>query len=489
MALTYSLKYRKLNFFQKVLLEKEGEVIIDRNSFRLKGKGAQDTGERIWFADIREMSIKDDQMSFLTYGKDRYVLSGFSNLFESFLKDFMRVRNEFMAENLFMKVGMLYHEYDCSAEIVNSFGKIINKGRSRIQFYEGSIVVIPEIRECFVIYLDFLKHHEFDEDDYILNLYLDNGNTVRVSKLGTSFEDCVQTLESLLGKMYGRIVNNLKEVLPGLDETTLLKLAYRLKGGRALPFSSLKKIHEDLPLKLMDLAFSNNPAMLEKAKILRDEGGDENFYLSFSFFTRADNHEIITKSWFICAVPAKNIVAFAMTSNPQDSAIYFFRIIMQKGDAKEKLSAKIMELDQAMVIFKGDFSPVYKDRRELRKSRYKTALKKMSFLRLLRKSLLTRNVAVGGQDFKAQLDHVYERAMTLEPVAAPILKQGAGSATVGRAIEAKTVAEIGTELKAVQNEQTVKAPTTENKAESKTNVEQDSMAKAKPRKKPSTAKQ
>jgi hypothetical protein len=430
MALTYSLKYRKLNFFQKVLLEKEGEIIIDRQSFRLKGKGAQDTGENIWFSDIREMSIKDDQMSFMTYGKDRYVLDGFSNLFESFLKDFMRVRNEFMMDGLFMKVGMLYHEYDGHAEIVNSFGKIINKGRSRIQFYEGSIVVIPEVRECFAIHLDFLKSQEFDEDEYVLRLFLDNGNTVNISKLGTSFEDAQQTLESLLGKMYGRVINHLKEVLPGLDEATLLKLAYKLKGGRALPYNSLKKIHEEVPLRLTELAFGKNQLMQEKAAILRREGGDENFYLGFSFTSRMDNHETVVKPWFICAVPEKNILALAFTGNPMENQVYFFRIVMQQGDAKEKLPAKILEIDQTMVIFKGDLAALYKDRRELRKSRYKTALKKLAFFRLLRKSLLIRNSGVDKHRFKSDLDKIYEKALTFTPAAAvvPVSGQVATSA-------------------------------------------------------------
>jgi hypothetical protein len=443
MALTYSLKYRKLNFFQKVLLEKEGEIIIDRQSFRLKGKGAQDTGENIFFADIREMSIKDDEMSFLTYGKDRYVLSGFSNLFDSFLKDFMRVRNEFMAEGLFMKVGMLYHEYDGHAEIVNGFGKIINKGRSRIQFYEGSIVVIPEVRECFVIYLDLMKSHEFDEDEYVLRLYLENGSTINISKLGTSFEDAQQTLDSLLGKMYSRVVNHLKEAIPGTDEATLLKLAYKLKGGRALPFNSLKKMHEELPAKLTELAFANNPSMREKAAFLRKAGGDENFYLGFAFATRMDNHDLVVKPWFICAVPQKNTVALALTGNPQDSSVYFFRIIMQQGDAKEKLPAKIMEIDQTMVIFKTDLAPVYKDRRELRKSRYKTALKKAAFLRLLRKSLIARASGTDMDKFKSDLEKVEEKAMTFAPVAPAATK--AVSASVAPAATDTPAAKTATE--------------------------------------------
>jgi|WetSurMetagenome_2_1015567.scaffolds.fasta_scaffold61440_3 hypothetical protein len=410
MALIYSLKYKKLNFFQKVLLEKEGEVIIDRQSFRLKGKGAQDTGENIYFGDIRELSMKDEELSFTTLSKEKYVLGNFANLFDSFLKDFMRVRNEFLAESLFMKVGMLYHEYDGYSEIINGFGKNINKGKSRIQFYEGSIVVIPEVREVFVIYPDFLKSHEFDDDEYVLHLYMDNGSTVNISKLGTSFEDAQQTFESLLGNMYGRVINNLKEVLPDLDADTLLKLAYKLKNGRALPFNSLKKMDDDMQEKLINLAFSGNPSAQEKCRHLRKLGGDENFYLGFAFTPRHETHEQVLKSWFICIVPEKNIAALAITSSPEDKSVYFFKIIMQKGDAMEKLPEKLLEIEQMMVLFKGDLSSVYRDRKELRKSRYKTAMKKLSFFRLLRKSFIGKSTVADEKQFESDLNAIFTKA-------------------------------------------------------------------------------
>ena len=88
MALNYSLKYKKLNFYNRVILEKEGEIVVDRQSFKLKGKGAQDHGETIFFGDMKDVSIRDDELAFSTFSKEKYILSDFSNLFDSFLKDF-----------------------------------------------------------------------------------------------------------------------------------------------------------------------------------------------------------------------------------------------------------------------------------------------------------------------------------------------------------------------------------------------------------------
>lgn len=412
MALTYSLRFKKLNFYNKVILEKEGEIVIDRQSFRLKGKGAQDQGEAIYFGDIKDLHVKDDLLSFSTYSKEKFALSDFSNLFDMFLKDFMRVRNDYLADTLFMKVGILVHEYDGSVEIENSYGKIITKGRARIQLYEGSIVIMPETRDCFPVYLRLLKNHEFDEDDFVLRLYLENGQNIYISKLGMSFDEVRETMESIMGKMYEKVLNGLNEFLPGFDASTLLKLVYLLKGGRFITLKALKKIDDQLPEKIEDFVFRDNPDMHEKAQFLRKKGGNENFYLSLSVGKSRESGDLFLRTWFLQALPDKNVVAMGRTSGSSDATVHFFRVIMQQGDPHEKLTSKILEIDQAMIIFHYDFSVVYKDRRDLRKSKYRTALKKISFLRLLRKSYLghsnTKELKQFEQDFekfllKAQL--------------------------------------------------------------------------------------
>ena len=413
MALTYSLRYKKLNFFQKVLLEKEGEIIIERQSFKLKGKGAQDTGENVFFADIKEMVIGDDNMSFSTYKKERFVLTGFVNLFDSFLKDFFRVRNEFFADACFMKKGMLINEYDGNVEVMNSAGKSINKGKSRIQFYEGSIVIIPEARECTMIYYDFIKMHEFDEDDYLLKLYLDNGSNVHISKLGTSFEDVQEVMENQLSKMYEKTVNALKEFLPDFDAMTLVKLATKVKGGKALQYSCLKKIHEDLPRKMYELVFKDNPIMRDKAEVLRKHSSDENFYLGLSFFNNPETRDIAVNPWFLIAIAEQNALAMGIC-RANEIPVHFFRIVIEQGEVKEKIASKILEIDQTVTLFKLDMTPIMKDKRELKKSKYKTAIKKLSFLRLLRKSYMGKNSAADSQQFMKDLDKIFAKSKLLD---------------------------------------------------------------------------
>jgi len=420
MALSYNLKYQKQNAFAKVVLEKEGEVVIDRQSFRLKGKGAQDQGEVIYFAEIKDLAIRDESLVFSTFYKEHYILGGFLNLFDSFLKDFFRVRNEYLADALFMKVGMLFHEYDGYIEVTNHFGKSFQKGKCRIQFYEGSILILPEKNDCCVLYFNFLKSHEFDEDEYVLKLSSDDGSVITISKLGTNFEDVEETLESLLGKMYEKVVNHLKEVLPDFDAVTLLKLAFVLREGKCVQVSALKKIHEDLPRKIEELALQSSDASLrEKIKFLRSKTEDMHFYIGLSLMTKTESRDVQIRSWFLIALPQYNLVVIGVTSNPHDHGVYFFRIAVENGDVQEKLSEKIIEVNQVMYLVKFDMNPLYKDKHLLKKTKYRAALRKLPCLRLLRKSYIGKSVTTDITNFENDFERFSKFSKVMTPSKPP----------------------------------------------------------------------
>lgn len=410
MALTYSLKYKKLNFFNKVLIEKEGEIVIDRQSLRLKGKGAQDLGQVIYFGDIKDLLIRKDNLSFTTYTKDKYILGDFSNLFDAFLKDFIRVKNEYLADSLFMKVGMMVREYDGQVEIQNANDKLIPKGKCRIQFYEGSIIFIPEIKETFAVYYNFLSGHEFDNDDYVLRLFMDSGQNITISKLGTSYDEVQETMETIMGKMYERLVSNMSEVMPEFNANTLLKLINKFKEAKLVPFNSLKRIDENAQSKVLQIMFENSSIMKEKVDILRKMSGDQNFFVNLSLSKNHESGDINTKAWFMCTMPDQNLIALGQTSDPSLNMVYFFKIIMQQGDAREKVEAKVREIDHALYVFKHDFTPICKDRRELRKTKFRNAIKKLSFVRLMRKSFIGYSNTSDVEIFKNDVAQIADKA-------------------------------------------------------------------------------
>jgi hypothetical protein len=175
--------------------------------------------------------------------------------------------------------------------------------------------------------------------------------------------------------------------------------------------AALKKIHEDLPEKIQALAFGQNPAAKAKVDLLRGlSPNDQHFFIGFSMQQKPDKRDLTVKSWFCCALPQKNVIALGTTSQPADSTLHFFRIAIVPSEKEEKLPEKIYEVDYAMYILKGDLSPLYKEKRELQKGKFKTALRRLSALRFLRKSYLWRNFGPDLQILQRDLETVFKRA-------------------------------------------------------------------------------
>lgn len=415
MAICYNAKFKKMNLSGKVLIEKEGEVVFDRKYLRLKGKGANDHGLIVNFTDIKEVKVNKDNFIFSTFAKEIFELSRFGGAMESFLEDFYRIRNDFFAENLFMKEGMLMREFDCSIEIFNSFGKSLNVGKTQLQFYEESIVFIPKTSDVFMVNLNFMRHHVFDEDAYQLQIETDSGTKIFVSKLGSSFDDAKECLEGCLEKMYQLVLNQLNQVLTGFSLQVLLKLAYAIKSGKAVSIAALKKIDPSLPIKVLELAFQNNPELEKKVQFLRSLDKDEKLFVGFSLKNSPDGRDVIVRAWFLVALPNMNTIALGISNDPdKEKRVFFFRIVMEQGIPADKLEGKALEINQCMVLFDYDLSPLLKDKNELRKTKYRVAILRMAFLRLFRKSMLGYSQSFDLEKFKDDANRFFAQASMMK---------------------------------------------------------------------------
>ena len=400
MAVSYSVKFRKMNFAGKLLVEKEGEIVFDRRYFRLKGKGANDHGEIINFIDIRDTFTGKDKFTFMTFSRETYELSRFGDSVENFLTDFYRIRNEFFAENLFMREGMLAGQFECSVELSNQFGKSVSKGISTMQIYEESILFVPKFSDAFAVNLNFMRHHQFLEEEYLLQIETDSGTKINVSKLGSHFEECQEILEGCLEKLYQRVLTQLNEVLPGFSLQVLLKLAYAIKSGKAVELASLKKLDASLPQRVMELAFGNNPELLQKVQFVRGLDKEEKFFVGLAFANSAASREIEIRAWFLCALPTLNMMVMGLCSNPADQRVFFLRMVLESGIPSDRLESKVLEINQCMVLFDYDLTPLLRDKNALKKTRYRVAVLRMAFLRLFRRSMIGISQTAGLDRFK-----------------------------------------------------------------------------------------
>lgn len=418
MEVSYNLRYQKSSFSNKVLLDKEGEVIVYAKGFRLKGKGAADKGELINFAEIKEFYYRDEKISFITFSKEKYVLLDSGTLFGQLLIDLFKARNEFLMDALFMKRGKLKAEFEGDFQRVSKFGKMINKGHCKIKLFEKSLIVVPDTQDAFAIHYDFVNFHEFDDMEYILKVVMDDGLNIFFSKLGNDFEFFQEKMNEMLGGMYEMLVNDvLKEVFPEYHAGTLLKLAYKMKGGKAVSLKDIQKMDQDLAVTVDNFIFEEED-LVEKTKILRDLVDEYGIYYGIAQ-DRAVKEGFI--KWIMFAIPEKNVVCFSIlprwkqgndeaSEKQKQYDMFFFKIIMEVGSPSEKVEDKVREIDQALVVLDFVKDPCYMDKRELRHSPYQYAIRKLPFLRILRKSYMGKVSSADTKEWNRQVKEIFKSA-------------------------------------------------------------------------------
>lgn len=418
MEVSYNLRYQKSNFSNKVIIDKEGEIIIYGKGFRLKGKGGNDKGELINFSEVKEFYYKDEKVIFITFNKEKYILSDCGNLFDQMLIDIYKARNEFLTDALFMKAGKLKAEFEGNFERFSKFMKVINKGHAKVKLYERSLVLVPEIQDAFSIHFDFVNFYEFDELDYFLKIVTDDGSTVNISQLGNDYEFFQEKMDALLGGMYETIVNDgLKIAFQEFHAGTLLKLAYGMKNGKAVSLKEISKMDKDLAKRVEEFIFENNN-FKEMTKSLRNPLDDNHVFFGI---TRDETVRGSFIRWVMFVLADQNLVAFSILprwlqegpktpENAKPFDMYFYKIIMEQGVPSEKFEDKVREINQALVVLNFAKDPCYKDKRELRHSPYQYAIRKLPYLRILRKSFVGRVSTNDPKEWEKQAQEVFSKA-------------------------------------------------------------------------------
>ena len=407
----YNLKYKKQNQLGKVLLEKEGEIVINKDEFQLKGKGAGDIGEKIQFSNIKEWRVRDQYVTFTTISKEKYNLSNLGNLFNDFLHDFVKARNDFLLKALFMTDGEFVAEFDADYEIFSKYEKSLSRGNAKLKLYERSIVIVPFERDAFSISLNFLKKVDIDEEFYEIHLILDQGFVIHFKKLGSAFEEFNAQMEQLQQKMYQDTIDKLKDILLDYDSSTLIKLGYEVKRGKAVNTKKIEKINEELLPSMKEIVIHDD---LAKKHFEGFEKMADPEHIYFGISPEPPKHQpkemnCPYSTWYFMGIPDKNIVVAEIT-NGGYRGVYFFKIIMEKGDPKEKVEEKLLEVNQALLKMKFVTTAFYKDKRELRRSIYRFALRKLPYLRLLRRSYVGRLTPFNEIDWDKRIGDIFKKA-------------------------------------------------------------------------------
>ena len=219
---------------------------------------------------------------------------------------------------------------------------------------------------------------------------------IEIDQLGNDYEIFEEKMNMILGGMYQTVVNDvLKKAFIEFHAATLLKLAYKMKGGKAVSLKDIKKMDPDMAVSVEKFIYEDE-IFEQKTKMLRDMLDDYSIFYGIAQENAVEDSYI---RWVLFTIPEKNVVAFSIlprwkqggqteenTNYPHKT--YFFRIIMEKGTPADKVEDKVKEIDQSLVNLNFIKDPCYKDKRDLKHSPYQYAIRKLPYLRILRKSFV-----------------------------------------------------------------------------------------------------
>jgi len=129
--------------------------------------------------------------------------------------------------------------------------------------------------------------------------------------------------------------------------------------------------------------------------------------------------------WMMHALSDHNVVSFSILPKyypnlreeekpklpkPPVHDTYFYKIIMEKGIPSDKVGDKVLEIEQSLVNLHFAKDPCYKDKRDLKNSPFKYAIRKLPYLRILRKSFCGRVASDDSSSWIKQAKEIMEKS-------------------------------------------------------------------------------
>lgn len=418
MSLSYNLRFRRINPAGRVTLEKEGELVLYDKGFRLRGKGANDQGEMLFFSDVKDLVAKDDILIVNTFLKDHYELAGAGGLLDQMIIDIYKARNDFLIDALFLKQGKFLNEFDGYFERSNTTDRDLGKGKAKIRLYDEGIVIIPAEHDAFSLSFHFMQQQDFDDDEYNAKIVMENGIIVMLSQFGNIYDEFQEQFYGAMSMMYQTVISQLEYQFIDFNKEQIVKLSHLMRKGKAARMKDICKIDKELGKKVEECIFKDEK-FAETIAPLRTKINDEQLYIGLSV---ADGKKEIYKFIVIFALPAENLIACTLGAYEKDirkvQDTYFFRIVMDKGAPEDFIAQKVSEINHAYLLLNFVPDPFYKDKKELKNSIYKLAIRKLSYLRMLRSSFLGRCPSILPDLFNRNLEKVLSKSRVAmkEPV-------------------------------------------------------------------------
>jgi hypothetical protein len=191
------------------------------------------------FEDIIDISGEDYQIRITLESEDKIILKELGYYFEDFLKQFVVLRNEFLAVHMLMEDIKIF---DADGEYIylegNGNDGVCEECTARI--YEKSLVILSAKRGPIRIPLSLIS--TISSEDYNLRIVTDYNEVFILKYLGENFDIFVEHLKAALGKLASNMQSLLNEIIPNANSLTIRRLCSLLKDGKAVNISEIEAI-------------------------------------------------------------------------------------------------------------------------------------------------------------------------------------------------------------------------------------------------------
>ena len=173
------------------------KIVLDKENFSIF---PESWGTYLFsYREVIDVIPEDYKLKLFFNKEKQLVISQLGYQYENFIKIFIKLRNETILKDLLFQETLKKSGFEANFLYLDESSKEKQKGKAEFKFYQTSLVILPERGELFkVSFSDILKTKT---DNFQIEINIEKGGKVIISKLGEKFDLFKETLRSCLNSI------------------------------------------------------------------------------------------------------------------------------------------------------------------------------------------------------------------------------------------------------------------------------------------------
>jgi len=353
------------------------------------------------YREVIDIVLEDYTLKLFLNKEKELVISQLGYQYEDFIKIFIKLRNEIILKDLLFQETLKKSGFEADFLYLDESGEEKQRGRAEFKFYQTSLIILPERGELFkVSFSDILK---VKTDNFQIEIKIEKGGKVIISKIGEKFDLFKETLESCLNEIVLNVQNFIKGLWPEIDFSTLNKLSGLIKQGKAVSKKDIEAVSPEF-FKKLEMVLMKTEAK-EEYEFLKSIEEQNKIYIGFKKGLMGK----LTGDYFWFFIPIYsedkskpgNVIAFETVGEKETGrATYFFRILgrnkykkTDKAQIDSQIDDLISKINSGLLAINFRREPIYLSEEKLDEPeyvRYKFSMTKIPEIKLMRDLFIGR---------------------------------------------------------------------------------------------------